>query len=771
MKRSSRRISSATAAATGLCAFILLSSLAFCSGLWTRYKYTLSRQDKGGMYPGASPVWDVGTLPDVSMYFEPTIHYQLNSTEADAEWAALVPTNGGIVHVGPERQPFMLSVFHQLRCLDILRRAYISHAEEPDAVAVHCLNYIRQMVLCRRDTILEPVVDIGSAHAVQAWRTLTCKDWRKVYEAHAQQGTSDPRSEPVAIVGSGVAGLITAYTLLRDGFTDVKILTRDLRVGGVWATNRIYPGLYLNKYETFFLSVIFRLRLIDSVHGEYRLSPLEMPAPSSADGRLSGDDMAQYMARFTDMYLQDRIEFGLDISNIRRGSNGQGWLLDVRNVHAGEQETRSFTRMVVCTGGCDVPKLPANLHADKALATGFKGLVFHSVDFGPKLQDLTASVPLQDTEGSSSLGSSIVVIGGGKSAQDIAAYLANEGRAVTVVCPNLDAFTAGPKPLPDFIRKSRLLSLFSPHIHLRTKLERFLHTTWVGQKTVEFMWNGLVDSSFKAVNVPEDSPLRNTVSPFWHIRINDEGVPRNNGFHALALARKINVITPAHAVGFSEDGQSVTLDDGRSIRASAVVLATGYQSSWSSLFEADTAEELGLNPHPAETSSDYHWDYTSLSNPPPLHPYAKKWSSSIYRGLVPSKNIARRDFAVNGACVSPNNGYTLEVASHWISSYFLGDPMRLPETPEAALAETDRAAAWLRTRYPEVPTALNSSQTGYLAFWTWPQHVDDLLEDMGLAVMRSGGNGLTWPFKVIDLKEIAHLKEERDAKRPARNAA
>ncbi len=121
--------------------------------------------------------------------------------------------------------------------------------------------------------------------------------------------------------------------------------------------------------------------------------------------------------------------------------------------------------------------------------------------------------------------------------------------------------------------------------------------------------------------------------------------------------------------------------------------------------------------------------------------------------------------------------------------------MRLPETPEAALAETDRAAAWLRTRYPEVPTALNSSQTGYLAFWTcvltlplpanmgfhqltdrkhshrWPQHVDDLLEDMGLAVMRSGGNGLTWPFKVIDLKEIAHLKEERDAKRPARNAA
>ena len=31
--------------------------------------------------------------------------------------------------------------------------------------------------------------------------------------------------------------------------------------------------------------------------------------------------------------------------------------------------------------------------------------------------------------------------------------------------------------------------------------------------------------------------------------------------------------------------------------------------------------------------------------------------------------------------------------------------------------------------------------------------------------MRSGGNWFTWPFKVIDLKEIQFLKEERDAKR------
>ena len=49
--------------------------------------------------------------------------------------------------------------------------------------------------------------------------------------------------------------------------------------------------------------------------------------------------------------------------------------------------------------------------------------------------------------------------------------------------------------------------------------------------------------------------------------------------------------------------------------------------------------------------------------------------------------------------------------------------------------------------------------------YRWPQHVDDLLEDMGLPIMRSGGNALTWPFKTIDLDEIKNLKIERDERR------
>ena len=81
-------------------------------------------------------------------------------------------------------------------------------------------------------------------------------------------------------------------------------------------------------------------------------------------------------------------------------------------------------------------------------------MVFHSVDFGAKMKELLASVPaIASNQGTET--APVIVVGGGKSAQDICAYLANEGLKVTMVCPDVDAFTAGPKPLPDFIRKSR----------------------------------------------------------------------------------------------------------------------------------------------------------------------------------------------------------------------------------------------------------------------------------------------------------------------------
>lgn len=58
----------------------------------------------------------------------------------------------------------------------------------------------------------------------------------------------------VAVIGAGIAGLVTAKTLVQDGF-EVCVLEKDADVGGTWAPSRTYPGLRTNNtLQTYELS-------------------------------------------------------------------------------------------------------------------------------------------------------------------------------------------------------------------------------------------------------------------------------------------------------------------------------------------------------------------------------------------------------------------------------------------------------------------------------------------------------------------------------------
>lgn len=67
--------------------------------------------------------------------------------------------------------------------------------------------------------------------------------------------------------------------------------------------------------------------------------------------------------------------------------------------------------------------------------------------------------------------------------------------------------------------------------------------------------------------------------------MNDEVCRRGNSFHVLVTQGEIRIEAPIRALGFGKDGKSIVLSDGRVIRADAVVLATGYESSWTDLFD------------------------------------------------------------------------------------------------------------------------------------------------------------------------------------------
>lgn len=116
------------------------------------------------------------------MNIEATKHYQLSGYDADAEWAALAPSNGTL-YLGLRRRPFSISLFHQLRCLDIIRRDITGALpqEEGSKLSRHCLNYMRQMVLCRADLAVDPVLGRELEAEVRA-ETNQCVDWRRVYQ-------------------------------------------------------------------------------------------------------------------------------------------------------------------------------------------------------------------------------------------------------------------------------------------------------------------------------------------------------------------------------------------------------------------------------------------------------------------------------------------------------------------------------------------------------------------------------------------------------------
>ena len=168
-------------ASSGTPSGLILLSLLYDLFIFSAFYHTFTRIAKAYVGSDHPRTWDIGVLPPIRMNIEPTKHYQLSGQSANAEWAALAPNNG-ILHLGPRRQPYSVSLFHQLRCLDIIRRDIVEPLPPEDSkLSRHCLNYMRQMVLCRTDLAVDPVLGRGADARVRP-DTNQCVDWRRVYE-------------------------------------------------------------------------------------------------------------------------------------------------------------------------------------------------------------------------------------------------------------------------------------------------------------------------------------------------------------------------------------------------------------------------------------------------------------------------------------------------------------------------------------------------------------------------------------------------------------
>lgn len=132
---------------------------------------------------------DIPTMGPRTLFSEETVHYPINGTLADLEWASLVPEgNHGIVVMGPDARPYAVAMFHTLHCLNRIRKAIVEPSETTQGRHhdQHCFNYVRQMVLCAANTRLNPtnhVMPSGKLATDGIGLMYECRDWDKVYEA------------------------------------------------------------------------------------------------------------------------------------------------------------------------------------------------------------------------------------------------------------------------------------------------------------------------------------------------------------------------------------------------------------------------------------------------------------------------------------------------------------------------------------------------------------------------------------------------------------
>ncbi|KAL7278216.1 hypothetical protein ACG7TL_008191 [Trametes sanguinea] len=147
-----------------------------------------------------STLWSVDRK-EVALEIDSWTRYRLDSAQ---EWAPLFP-GGGVIHLGPERTPYTVSMMHQLRCLDVLRdqlnRPKSERSEQPTR---HCLNYLRQSLYCRADLQLDPYQYPHKVNALHPHAIRRCKDWRAVY-AKVEENQREYASWLEAVGNSTVA--------------------------------------------------------------------------------------------------------------------------------------------------------------------------------------------------------------------------------------------------------------------------------------------------------------------------------------------------------------------------------------------------------------------------------------------------------------------------------------------------------------------------------------------------------------------------------------
>jgi len=202
----------------------------------------------------------------------------------------------------------------------------------------------------------------------------------------------------VCVIGAGVSGLAAAKSFLARGHR-VTILERSGDLGGVWEPARSYPEVQTQSPKEL-----------------YRYT--DKPMPDAYPEWPKGPQVHAYLKDYAQQYgLLPYMRFNTSVIGMaRRDGDLPGWTLDIRKPD-GTAGHEDFDFVAICTGQFNDPQTVSHPGEDAFKAHG--GTILHSSRH-------------RDSAGVK--GRKVVVLGGSKSATDIAVNSVNAGASeVTIV--------------------------------------------------------------------------------------------------------------------------------------------------------------------------------------------------------------------------------------------------------------------------------------------------------------------------------------------------
>lgn len=535
----------------------------------------------------------------------------------------------------------------------------------------------------------------------------------------------------------GWFGLAGAKTYLQiHPEANIVVLADNETIGGVWANDRLYPGLKTNN-------------ILGAL--EYSEFPMTTEKYGVKPGEyIPGSVIHQYLEDFAKEYnVYDKIRFVSKALSAEH-KDGGGWIITIASSVSPanfDEYKISTSKLIVATGLTSeafVPSLPGT--------ENFAAPLFHAKEFPNHLDTLETA-------------KKVCVFGGAKSSYDMAYAYASKGIHVDWI---IRESGHGPgwmsesyaTPLKIWIEKlvnTRILTWFSPCIYGDYDgygtIRSWLHGTTAGRWFVDKYWENS-NAEIKMVNNydghPETAKLKPWSNSFF---VGSMLSILNHDTDIFELLRK-GVISVHIGDIVNLSANTVNLSNGDKIQTDAFVCATGWKHIPPLEF-LPKGIDLGLphTPEPGEPDALIERaDEEILARFPRLRdqPISSKKAKSmegtpegklepfrLFRFMVPPKFTESRDIAFMGCIASVSTSFMSQFQALWVTAFF-SNKVLIPSDFEYQTILHSRFGKWrypsgFGARYPDT------------VFDGLPYY-DMLLKDIGLKSHRKSG----WFWEIFE---------------------